>query len=367
MSPPASRDRPRVSRRLSPFGGDGALWAATLLLCFVSLIALSSAAATLDPSLIGKQAVWIGLGMLAGILVASVSYLRWMEAGAFLYLGALALLAVVELAGTVKLGAARWLTVFGFSVQPSEIAKLATACVVARYLSEQAAPLSARAVLASGALAGLPAVLVFLQPDLGTSSVILAIWASMLWVAGLSRRHLAILAGAGLAALPAGWLLLKDYQRARLSVFINPHADPLGAGYTIIQSQIAVGSGRLTGRGWLTGTQNQLNFLPERHADFLYSVIGEEWGFLGAAAVVLLFGCLVWRGVRLAVGHVDPQGRLLAVGLTTWIAYQAMINMGMVMGLVPVVGVPLPLVSYGGSAMVMTWVAIGLLQSTKKS
>jgi len=260
----------------------------------------------------------------------------------------------------------RWLTVFGVSVQPSELAKLATACILARALAGQPSPLPLRSLLMSAALVGVPALLIFLQPDLGSSSILAAIWLGTVWVAQLSRRHLAMLAAAGCAALPIGWHLLKDYQRTRLLVFVNPHADPLGAGYTIIQSKIAIGSGQLFGRGWLAGTQNQLNFLPERHADFLYSVIGEEWGLFGAALVVGLFGCLLWRAIRIALENPEPQGRLLATGLTAWIGYQAIVNMGMVMGLVPVVGVPLPLVSYGGSAMVTTWIALGLLQSVRR-
>ncbi|MBI3291973.1 MAG: FtsW/RodA/SpoVE family cell cycle protein, partial [Elusimicrobia bacterium] len=133
--------------------------------------------------------------------------------------------------------------------------------------------------------------------------------------------------------------------------------------YTIIQSQIAIGSGRLFGRGWMSGTQNQLNFLPERHADFLFSVIGEEWGFLGTVCVIVLFGCLLWRAIRIALSNSEPQGRLLGGALVSWLGYQTVVNMGMVMGLLPVVGVPLPLISYGGSAMVVTWMAVGLLQS----
>jgi len=149
----------------------------------------------------------------------------------------------------------------------------------------------------------------------------------------------------------------------RLLVFLNPSVDPLGAGYTVIQSQVAIGSGQWVGRGWLAGTQNQLNFLPERHTDFLFSVIGEEWGFVGATVVVGLFGLFLSRVMTIAVHNHEPQGRLMAMAFYSWFAYQAVVNMGMVMGLVPIVGVPLPLLSYGGSAMVTMWLALGLLQS----
>jgi len=295
--------------------------------------------------------------------VTSVPYTRWLNGSLVLYIGVVILLVVVQLAGTVKLGATRWITVFGLSVQPSELAKLACACIVARSVALQPHPLSMRTLVVSASLVALPAFLVFVQPDLGTSSIIGVIWLGMVWVAGISRKHLTILATIMLCSLPIGWHFLKDYQRTRLLVFLNPHVDPLGAGYTIIQSQIAIGSGGLFGRGWMAGTQNQLNFLPERHADFLFSVVGEEWGFLGSVTVVVAFSLFLWRAVSIAMRNSDLQGRMLAMGLTSWIAYQALVNMGMVMGLVPVVGVPLPLVSYGGSAMVAAWIVVGLLQS----
>jgi len=341
---------------------DRVLFIAAGILCLIGLVALRSASATLNPLLFGQQIRWIAIGMLASLMTASFLYTRWIDAGPFLYVSVLLLLVIVEVARTVKLGAARWLTVWGLSVQPSELAKLATACCLARYLATQPVPLPTRSLLVSAGVVGVPALLIFLQPDFGTSSVLGVMWLGTVWVAGLSRRHLVFMAVAGLGVLPVGWHLLKEYQRLRLVVFLNPHADPLGAGYTIIQSKIAIGSGQLFGRGWMAGTQNQLNFLPERHADFLFSVIGEEWGFLGAVTVVILFGCVLGRAIHIALGTVEPQGRFLAMAVVSWLAYQAVINVGMVMGLLPVVGVPLPLISYGGSAMVATWIALGLLQ-----
>ena len=354
------------AQALHSFPWNRSLFLATGALCVISLLALFSASSVFHPALVSHQALWIGLGLLASLAVASMPYTKWMDVSAFLYFLAVMLLLVVEVAGTVKLGAARWITLFGLSVQPSELAKLATACVLARYLANHPAPLSLRTLMISALLAGVPALLVFAQPDLGSSSVIAAIWLGMVWIAGLSRRHLLTMMGAGLACAPIGWHVLKDYQRARLAVFMNPHADPLGAGYTIIQSQIAIGSGQIVGRGWLSGTQNYLNFLPERHTDFLFSVIGEEWGLLGSVVVVALFVCLLVTGIRIALSNSDSQGRLLAMGLVSWIAYQAVINLGMVSGLLPTVGVPLPLVSYGGSAVMVAWIAVGLLQSIER-
>ncbi|MBI4353603.1 MAG: rod shape-determining protein RodA [Candidatus Omnitrophica bacterium] len=342
---------------------DRLLWGVAIALSLISLVALRSASATLNPSLVWRQAVWVAVGACAGWFVSRVAYFRWIHVAVPFYALSVLLLVVVEAAGTMKLGAERWLTIGGLSLQPSEVAKLATACMLARYLGSRPSPLSLRSLVVSGALASWPAVLILVQPDLGTATILWAVWFGTAWVAGMRRRHLAGLCLFAVALLPVGWHVLKDYQRARLLVFLNPHVDPLGTGYTIIQSTIAIGSGQWVGRGWMAGTQNQLNFLPERHADFLYSVIGEEWGFLGSCVVVGLIGCLIWRAVRIAVKNSEREGRMLAAALTSWIGYQAVINMGMVMGLAPVVGIPLPLVSYGGSAMVTTWMAIGLLQS----
>ncbi len=345
---------------------DRTLWGIGAGLSLISLVALRSAAATLNPSLAIQQALWVGLGMTLCVAMGSVSYLRWLEFVMVLHGLAVILLLIVCVAGTVKLGASRWIQVGALSIQPSELAKFTTVCSLARYLSSQPSPLPLKAVVRSGILAGLPAALTFLQPDLGTSTIFVAIWGGMVWAAGLSRRHLTAMSVAAVGLLPIGWHLLKEYQRTRLLVFLNPQIDPLGAGYTIIQSKIAIGSGQFWGRGWMAGTQNQLNFLPERHADFLFSVIGEEWGWLGTMATVTLFGALLWRVSDIALRHSEPQGRLLAIGVVSWIAYQAIVNIGMTTGLLPVVGVPLPLVSYGGSAMVTAWLALGLLHSVQR-
>ena len=346
--------------------GDPGLFAAALGLALVSGVTMISAAATLNPALAGRHAVWLGLGILASFGVASTNYRRWTDAAGIAYGLSLCLLALVPAAGAVRLGAVRWLSVFGLSIQPSEFMKVTTVCLLARYLAGQPSSLPARAFVVSLLIAGLPALLIFLQPDLGSAIIFAAIWLGMVWVAGVPRRFLEGLGGAAAVLLPLGWHILKDYQRDRLLVFINPHADPLGAGYTIIQSTIAIGSGRLWGRGWLAGTQNQLNFLPERHSDFIFSVIGEEWGFLGSVTVLLLFGILLSRADRVALDTSEPQGRLVVAGVVSWIGFQAFVNMGMVMGMLPVVGVPLPLISYGGSSMITLWVALGLLQSVRR-
>lgn len=356
-----------TSRLRSSSRWDRPLILAAVMLTLISLVAMSSATVKLNPFLTLRHMMWIAGGMCCALGIAGMDYRRWIDMAGIGYWAALAALALVLAVGTTRLGATRWLSVCGVSLQPSEFAKLTAACLLARHLAGQPVPLPGRAIWTSLVLAGLPALLVFLQPDLGSASVFVAMWVGVVWAAGISRKALLGLSSVLLALMPVGWHILKDYQRDRLLAFVNPHADPLGVGYTIIQSTIAIGAGQLWGRGWFAGTQNQLSFLPERHSDFIFSVIGEEWGLLGCLTVIGLFGILLGRMIHIAVSTSDPQGRLLAIGICSWVAYQGFVNMGMVMGLLPVVGVPLPLVSYGGTAMVTMWVAVGLLTSISRS
>jgi len=346
---------------------DLRLFASAAALTLIGAMAMASAGTTVHPTLAVRHAIWIGIGVAACVGIARTDAHRWMDLAAVAYGVSLALLGLVSVAGAMRLGATRWLSVSGLSLQPSEAAKLATTLLLARYLAGQPNPLPMRAVWISLALAGAPALLVFRQPDLGSATVFGAIWLGMAWVGGLSRRAVAGVAGGLLALVPLGWVLLRDYQRDRLLAFVNPHADPLGAGFSVIQSTIAIGAGQWWGRGWWAGTQTHLRFLPERHSDFIFSVIGEEWGFLGGVAVIGLLGVLLLRILRLALRVSTPEWRGVAVGIFCWVAYQAVINLGMVTGLLPVVGVPLPLVSYGGSSMVTLWIALGMLQSVHRT
>lgn len=346
---------------------DWPLAAAALCLVTASAVTMVSAASKVNPDLAWRQARWILLGLAAMVGIARLGYRRWTDLAPALYVLGFILLVMVEIAGATRLGAARWLSIFGLSLQPSEIMKLTTVCLLARYLAGRAEPLPMKTVGVSLIIAGIPALLIFLQPDLGTATIFGAIWLGMAWAAGMNKKVLWAMGGAMLVLLPLGWHVLRDYQRDRLLVFLNPHIDPLGAGYTIIQSTIAIGSGQLFGRGWLAGTQNQLSFLPERHSDFIYSVVGEEWGLMGCLAVIACFMVLLSRCLRVAATSPDPQGRLLAVGVAMWFAYQAFVNMGMVMGVLPVVGVPLPLMSYGGTSMVFLCAALGLVQSVHRT
>ena len=347
-------------------GWESRLLLAGLGLVVASGVAMASAASTINPSLAVRHWIWSAVGLLTCLIVSRTNYLRWVDAAGIMYGFSAVALVLVHFVGPERLGATRWLSVFGFSLQPSELAKFSPALLLPRYLSEQPHPLSLRTLGISCLIMAVPAGLIFMQPDLGSASIIAAVWLGMIAVAGASRRTLAALAGGCAALAPVAWHALKEYQRDRLLVFLNPQIDPLGAGYTIIQSVIAIGSGRLWGRGWFAGTQNQLSFLPERHSDFIFSVIGKEWGLIGCLMVLVLFGWLLTRIARIGMTSTEPCGRLLAAGVLSWIGYQAFVNLGMVMGMLPVVGVPLPFVSYGGSSMVALWAALGLLHSVHR-
>ena len=338
----------------------------TVALMVCGLVVLASASHTQGSGVVLRQAAWMLLGVVGAIGIRQVSYQRWLDAAPLFYALALICLLCALAAGRLSHGATRWVALGPLSFQPAELGKLATVLCLARVLGDVVAggaPLTGRAMLTAAVIGGVPMLLVFLQPDLGSASVFLWITLVMLWLAGLPVRYVLgglLLAG---ALAPAGWHMLKDYQRARLLVFLDPHADPLGAGYTLIQSRIAIGSGGLWGKGWMAGTQNQLNFLPERHTDFIFSIVGEEWGFLGSVVLIGLFGWWLMRAWWVAGQIREAQGRLIIGGLAAWLGYHVVVNIGMTMGLLPVVGIPLPLISYGGSAVLITLMAVGIIES----
>lgn len=356
-------ERPRVR------GLDGIFFFSVALLLGIGLLSLYSAsfqkAQEMGVSYLQRQLTWLMMGALIAVVLVAVDYHRWLE-WAYLLYGINVLLLVLVLAmGVVRGGAQRWLEVGGFTVQPSEFAKITTILAVARFLgSHQEFEGSRwRAILGSMGFLLVPMVLILKEPNLGTALIFFGIGISMLIVWGVSWKAVAALLGAGLLAAPVLWLFLAEYQRSRLMVFMNPNLDPLGAGYTVIQSRIAVGSGGLWGKGWFSGTQNQLNFLPERHTDFIFSVIGEEWGILGTTFVLALFALLFYRGLSLAAQTRDPFGRLLVAGLIAMLAMHTIVNTGMTLGLMPVVGLPLPFMSYGGSWLMTCLVAAGIILS----
>jgi rod shape determining protein RodA len=274
------------------------------------------------------------------------------------------LLAAVLVVGRSSLGAQRWIGLGPLGqFQPSEIAKLVIVITLAKHLTDRAGPYrSAWELLPFLGHVALPMLLIFKQPDLGTAMVYGAIFVGMLYAAGARQRDLATLGGAGVLLIPILWRFLKEYQRRRLLAFVHPNLDPLGAGYGIIQSKIAVGSGLAWGKGLFLGTQGVLRFVPEHHTDFIFSVIGEEVGFVGAMVLLGLFLLWVFRGLRIAAVARDRFGALAAVGVVSMVAFHVFVNVGMTVGIMPITGIPLPFISYGGSAlMTMLWATALLL------
>ena len=283
-----------------------------------------------------------------------------------LYVGSLLLLVAVFLVGEVAMGAQRWLEIGGFRFQPSEMMKIAMPMMVAWYLSEHQLPPRIPHLLVAFGLIAVPVLLIAEQPDLGTAVLTLSSGVFVVLLAGISWRIISVLAlGAG-AFLPVMWnFLMHDYQRRRVMTLLDPEADPLGAGYHIIQSKIAIGSGGIYGKGWMHGTQAQLEFIPERHTDFIFAVLGEEFGMSGAIILIAVYFFIIARGLYIASQAQDSYSRMLAGSLTLAFFVYVFVNIGMVSGLLPVVGVPLPLVSYGGTALVTLLAGFGMLMSIK--
>lgn len=313
-----------------------------------------------------RQMLWILVGLAGFVALALQDYRRVADVSFWLYAATLILLVLVLFVGRTVFGASRWLSLFGIQVQPSELAKIAVVLVAAVYLSRPDRdfnhPLTIGVALS---LAAVPFALIARQPDLGTAATLLPTVFAMLFVAGARLKFLMILVLIGLMLLPVAWVGLGDYQRERIMVFIDPGRDPFGAGWNKMQSEIAVGSGGLTGKGFLRGTQNVLGYLPRTVAptDFIYSVIAEEKGFVGAGTVLFLYGLLLTSGIRAALVARDKLGRLIAVGITTMTFFHVFVNVAMTIGLMPITGLPLPLMSYGGSFMISMMLGLGLVQS----
>ena len=310
-----------------------------------------------------KQIAFLMLGVIAMIFAATFDY-RLVKVYAPIAYGAvlLTLLLVLTPFGQETAGAQRWITFFGFQFQPAELAKLVVVAALAAYLSELR-EVRLEHVWRAALIAGGPMVLIFLQPDIGTMMVFGTVLIGALVVAGARARHIAILVGVAIfgAIIAFNLGIVKDYQIARLRSFLDPAADPLRAGYNLQQAEIAIGAGGLFGRGYLNGSQTNLDFVPEQHTDFVFTVVGEELGFVGATVLLSLYAILLWRGFRTALMSRDSFGTLLAMGIVTMFAFQLFINVGMTMGIMPVTGIPLPLVSYGGTSMIVNWLAVGLL------
>jgi len=309
-----------------------------------------------------RQFTWLALGLIALLLACTVSY-RNLARFAYVIFGLnVALLLVVLVMGKTGMGAQRWLRIGPFAFQPSEFMKLSLVLFLARYFDDRRELLRhPKTMLLPAGLTLACALLVLKQPDLGTALLLLFNGIAIMLMLGLHWRYLVPFAIGGGVLAPILWTFLKDYQRRRILVFLNPDLDPLGASYHIAQSKIAVGSGGAFGKGWLAASQSQLNFLPMNHTDFLFAVLAEQWGFVGSLLVLLVYIYLITRGFQIASDSADFFASLLATGITCMLAIQVFINVSMVLGMLPVVGIPLPLLSYGGSSMLVTMLSLGLL------
>jgi len=360
---PAER---RPIRHLDPI-----LLLAAAVLAVIGLFAIYSAthqslaAIGGDPGrFVKRQLTFLAVGGVVVLLAASFDYRLVKVYAGLVYVSSLVLLVLVRTPlGTSVKGSQRWFELLGFQLAPSELAKLALIAMLAAFLSEIRAELTLRDVFRAAGLAAVPGLLVFLQPDLGTSIVFAAILVGILVVAGTRAKYLGVLALTAVVLIFAGFQvgLVKEYQVARLTSFLDPANDPQRSGYNRTQAEIAIGSGGVFGLGYLQGTQTNLDFVPEQHTDFIFTVIGEEFGFLGGAAMLGLYALLLWRAFRIALLSKDPFGTYLAAGVASMLALQMFVNVGMTIGIMPITGIPLPFVSYGGSSLLTNCAAVGLL------
>lgn len=354
-------DEPSLLRRMGNVHWGPLL--AALALAAIGLATIHSASSELAVDYLPRQAMWVVVGLMALAVVFSFDYHRLVDLAPLFYAVSLVLLVLVLFIGKEAGGARSWLAIGPFSGQPSELAKLATALLLARQLADAYRPyLNLREIASAAGIVLVPMVLVALERDLGGAAMFVPMLAGVLLVAGVRLRWLVIAALLGLVFAAGLWTFaMKDYQKARVASFLAPEADPLGAGYQVRQSKIAVGSGQWSGRGYGQGTQSQLRFLPERHTDFIMAVLAEEWGFLGAATVLVLYGFYFFSGATIAMRSRDRAGILLVVGLLSIFSFHALYNTAMVVGLLPITGIPLPFLSYGGSFTLVNFIATGLI------
>lgn len=343
-------------------------WILVLLICGTTALGLSvlySLADGATDTWVQRQAIRFGIGLALMFGIALTDIRVWLRLAYVGYFGALALLLIVELMGLTIMGATRWLDFGEFTLQPSELMKMALVLALARYYHEHTLEeaQSLRHLAVPAFLIAAPAVLVLRQPDLGTAALLVLGGSSMLVLAGVRARVFITLGVAAIAAVPFAWRFLREYQRERIFTFLDPERDPLGAGYHILQSKIALGAGGLFGRGYREGTQSHLNFLPEMQTDFIFTTLAEELGLMGGLLLLGLYTLILIYGLAIALLSQNHFGRLVAMGASMTFFFYVFINIAMVTGLLPVVGVPLPLISYGGTAMVTLLAGFGLMMS----
>ncbi len=343
-------------------------WGLVIVICVLAAIGCvmlySAANGSMEPWA-SRQAIRFAGGMVLMLTVALIDIRVWFRWAPLIYLVSVGLLVAVEVMGTIGMGAQRWIDLYVIQLQPSEIMKVAIVLVLARYfhgLSEEEVVRTLRLVPALAIIA-VPVALVLKQPDLGTALMLVMVAAAIFFAAGVRLWKFGVVIATGAAAVPVVWQFLHDYQKERIFTFLNPASDPLGSGYHIMQSKIALGAGGVFGKGFLKGSQSHLNFLPEKQTDFIFTMLAEELGMVGGLALLGLYAIVLIYGLAISLRARNQFARLMVLGLTANIFLYLFINIAMVMGLLPVVGVPLPLISYGGTAMLAVMLSFGLMMS----
>ena len=364
-----------IDRRILK-GFDWSFLAAVVVLSLIGVMTIYSATRPLletqQESFYLKQLNWIILSLVVFFLAVSIDYMWLIRFSYPLYIIGVLLLIIVLAAGRKGMGAQRWIDLGFLSFQPSEIFKISIVLVLSRYFSRMESGGSLGIKELSKILAGffiLPAILILKQPDLGTMLMVMFIFTAMILTYGIRKKILMTVLIAGLIALPfAGkylWGGLKDYQKNRIVAFIDPQADPQGIGYHITQSKVSIGAGGFIGKGYTKGTQGPYRFLPEHHTDFIFSIFSEEWGFLGSLVLFVLYLFIIWKGFDTARNARDIEGTYLSLGVTYMFSFYFIVNIGMTLGLMPVVGIPLPLMSYGGTALLSNFVALSIVENVR--
>ena len=361
LSTDPDRSEPRLWQRIY-----GISWGLVLLICAATGCGIAMLYSAADGGMepwAAKQTIRFAIALILMVGAALVDIRHWFRAAYWVYAIVLALVVAVDLRGFVGMGAQRWIDLGVIQLQPSELMSVAVMLALARYfhsLSDEDVG-RIRYLIMPALMVGVPAALVLKQPDLGTAVILLMGGAVLFFIAGVRLRYFALTVAAAAAALPGVWHFLRDYQKTRIYTFLDPDSDPLGAGYHILQSKIALGSGGLFGKGFLQGSQSHLSFLPEKQTDFIFTTLAEEFGFLGGLGLLALYSLIIVYGFAIALRSRNHFGRLLGLGIVTNFFLSVFINTAMVMGLIPVVGVPLPLISYGGTAMLAVMFGFGLL------
>lgn len=348
---------------------DRVLVTVTLLLIIIGISCIYSAGGGQQGkgfALALRQVIAMGMSLFAMCIVLYMGYRRFYDWAYYLYFFSLFLLVLVLIIGFATKGAQSWLNLGPFRFQPSEFGKIAFALVISKHLcrhpSNDSLGFWGTVILATPSI-----LLILMEPDLGSAAVYCFMLLIALAIAGGFNRNLLIFTGLGIGVLPVGWHFLKEYQKLRLMVFLNPSIDPLGAGYNVIQSRIAVGSGGLLGKGYLKGMQSKLHFLPEPHTDFIFSVLAEEWGFLGGLVLIVLFSVLLWKITRVGISTRDIRAKIFVSVISAWIWFQFTEGIAMSMGLSPVTGLPFPFISYGGSSLMSLCIALAFIISIQLS